>query len=58
MTKNMKIKTHERFKKTFLDIFKHKNIQYFGTNIQDQSIPGEVAARQVELSLVTFEQVR
>ena len=35
MSKNMKIGAHEGFRKTFLDIFKRKNIQYFGMNIQE-----------------------
>ena len=54
----MKIEPHERFRNFFLGIFKRKNIQYFGTNIQEQFIPGHIAAGQVKLPLITLEQVR
>ena len=54
----MKIESTEGFRKTFLDMFKRKNIQYFRTNIQEQSIPGNIAARQVELPFITYEQVK
>jgi len=33
LSKNMKITEQEGFRKTFLSIFKRKNIQYFGTHI-------------------------
>jgi len=58
MSHNMKIESSEGFQKTFLDIFKRKNIQYFGINIQEQSIPGSIAAGQVKLPLITYEQVK
>jgi len=54
----MKIEPHEGFRKTFLEIFKRKNVQYFGNNIQEQPIPGHTAAGQVELPLITLEQVK
>ena len=54
----MKVGAHEKFQKTFLGILKHKNIQYFGTNIQEQPTSAEIATGQVELALITLEQVR
>jgi len=54
----MKIEPQEGFRKNFFEIFKRKNIQYFGTNVQEQPIPGHVATRHVELPLVTLDQVR
>ena len=54
----MKIGAHEKFWKTFLDILKHKNIQYFGTNIQEQPTSAEIATGKVELALITLEQLR
>ena len=54
----MKIEPHEGLRKNFLEIFKRKNIQYFGTNVQEQPIPGRIAAGQVELPLITLEQVK
>ena len=51
----MKIGAHEKFRKTFLDILKHNNIQYFGTNIQEQPTSVEIATGQVELALITLE---
>jgi len=43
----MKITEQEGFRKTFLSIFKRKNIQYFGTNIQEISIPRNIAEGQL-----------
>ena len=39
LRKTMKIIGKEGFRKTFLGIFKQKNIQYFGTSIQEVPIP-------------------
>jgi len=50
----MKIDPHEGFRKTYLDIFKRENIQYFGSNGQEQSIPGHIAAGQLVLPLITL----
>jgi hypothetical protein len=58
VAKAIKIDPHEGFRKTYLDMFKRKNIQYFGTIVQEQSIPGSIAAGQVELPLITLEQVK
>ena len=49
MAKNMKIGAHEGFRKTFLDMFKRKIIQYFGTSTEEQPIPGEITAGQIKL---------
>ena len=54
----MKVAEQEGFRRNFLNIFKRKNIQYFGTNIQEISIPGNIAEGQVELPLITLDQVR
>jgi len=37
---------------------KEKNIQYFGTNIQEQPIPCNIVAGQVELPFNTYELVK
>jgi len=58
ISKSMKICPRQGFRKAYLDIFKRKNIQYFGTNVQEQPIPGNIAAKQVELPLITLEQVK
>jgi len=42
LPKNMKITEQEGFRKTFLSIFKRKNIQYFGTSIEEIPIPGNI----------------
>ena len=48
ISKSMKIDPRQGFQKIYLDIFKWKNIQYFGTNIQEHPILGNIATRQVE----------
>ena len=58
LAKKMKVAEQEGFRRNFLSIFKSKNIQYFGTNIQEISIPGNIAEGQVELPLITLDQVR
>ena len=58
ISKNIKIEPQERFWKNFLEIFKWKNILYFGTNVQEQPIPSHVAIGQVELPLITLDHVR
>ena len=54
----MKICPRQGFRKTYSDIFKRKNIQYFGTNVQEQPVPGNIAAWQVELPLITLEPIK
>ena len=58
INKRTKIDPRQGFWKSYLDIFKWKNIQYFRTNVQDQPIPGNIAAGQVELPLITLEQIK
>ena len=48
ISKNMKIGADEKFRKTFLDILKHKNIKYLGNNIQEKPTSAEIATAQVE----------
>jgi len=49
---------HEGFKCRFLNLFRRTNIQYFGTLIMEQSIPGHLATGQVELPLITLDQIK
>jgi len=58
LSKSLKMDSHEGFKKGFLNFFKRTNIQYFGTHIMEQSIPGHLATGQVELPLITLDQVK
>ena len=58
LKQQIKLHSHEGFTKPLFDIFKRRNIQYFGTNIQEQSIPGNLADGQVELPLVTLDQIK
>jgi len=58
LSKNLKMDSHEGFKRGTLNLFKHANIQYFGTHIMEQSIAGHLATGQVELPLITLEQVK
>jgi len=43
-----------------MDSFKRTktNIQYFGTQMMEQSIPGYLATGQVELPLVNLDQIK
>jgi len=50
--------SHEGFKRGFLNLFELTNIQHFGTHIMEQSIPGHLATGQVELPLITLDQVK
>jgi len=50
--------SHDGFKRGFLNLFKRTNIQYFGTRIMEQSILGHLATGQVELPLITLDQVK
>jgi len=50
--------SHEGFKRGFLNLFKRTNIEYFGTHIMEQSILGHLATGQVELPLITLDQVK
>ena len=58
LSKSLKMDSHEGFKHGFLNLFKRTNIQYFGTQIMEQSIPGHLATGQVELPLVTLDQIK
>ena len=49
---------HEGFKHSLLNLFKRSNTQYFGTQIMEQSIPKHLATGQVELPLITFDQIK
>jgi len=55
---SLKMDSHEGFKRGFLNLFKRTNIQYFGTHIMEQSIPGHLATGQVELPLIKLDQVK
>jgi len=57
-SKSLKMDSHEGFKRGFLNLFKRTNIQYFGTHIMEQSTPGHLATGQVELPLITLDQVK
>ena len=50
--------SHEGFKREFLSLFERANIQYFGTQILKQPIPGHLATGQVELPLITLDQIK
>jgi len=58
LSKNLKMDSHEGFERGFLNFFKRTNMQYFGTNIIEQSIPGHLPTGQVELPLITLDQVK
>ena len=58
LSKNLKMDSHEGFKRGILNLFKRTNIQYFGTHIMEQSIPGHLATGQIELPLITLDQVK
>ena len=47
----------EGFKRGFPNLFKRSNIQYFGTQIIEQPIPGHLATGQVVLPLITLDQI-
>jgi len=57
LSKRLKMDSHEGFKRGFLTLFKRANIQYFGTQIMEQLIPGHLATGQVELPLITLDQI-
>jgi len=50
--------SQEGFKRGFLTLFKRANIQYFGTQIMEEPIPGHLATGQVELPLITVDQIK
>jgi len=50
--------SHEGFQRGFLNLFRRTNIQYFGTYIMEQSIPGHLSTGQVELPLITLDQIK
>ena len=50
--------SHEGFKRGFLTLFKRANIQYFGTQIMEQAIPGHLVTGQVELPLISQDQIK
>jgi len=58
LSKSLKMDSHEGFKRGFLNLFKRSNIQYFGTQIMEQPIPGHLATGQVELPLITLDQIK
>jgi len=58
LSKSLKMDSHEGFKRGFLNLFQRSNIQYFGTQIMEQPIPGRLATRQVELPLITLDQIK
>jgi len=58
LSKSLKMDSHEGFKHRFLNLFKRSNTQYFRTQIMEQSIPGHLATGQVELPLVTLDQMK
>ena len=58
LKQQLQLSSHEGFSKSFLDIFKRRNIQYFGTNIQEKSIPSNLSSGQVELPLITLDLVK
>ena len=58
LSKSLKMNSHEGFKRGFLNLFKRSNIQYFGTQIMEQPIPGHLATVQVELPLITLDQIK
>ena len=43
LSKSLKMDPHEGFKHSLLNLVKRSNIQYFGTQIMEQSIPGYLA---------------
>jgi len=58
LNKSLKMDSHEAFKRGFLNLFKRSNIQYFGTQIMEQPIPGHLATGQVELPLITLDEIK
>jgi len=58
LSKRLQMDSHEGFKRGFLNLFKRSNIQYFGTQIIEQPIPGHLATGQVELPLITLDQIK
>jgi len=58
LSKSLKMDSHEGFKRGFLNLFRRTNIHFFGTHIMEQSIPGHLATEQVELSLITLDQIK
>jgi len=58
ISESMKIDPRQGFRKTYLDMFKQKNIPYFETNVHEQPIPGNTAAGQVELPIIILKQVK
>jgi len=58
LSKSLKKDSHEGFKHGFLNLFKRSNTQYFGTQIMEESIPGHLETGQVELLLITLDQIK
>jgi len=58
LSKSLKMDSHERFKHGFLNLFKRSNTQYFETQIMEQPIRGHLAPGQVELPLITLDQIK
>ena len=58
LSKSLEMDSHEGFKRGFLNLFKRTNVQSFGTHIIEQSIPGHLVTGQVQLPLVTLDQIK
>ena len=58
LSKSLKMDSLEGFKRGFLNLFQRSNIQYFGTQMMEQPIPRHLARGQVELPLITLDQIK
>jgi len=58
LSKSLKMDSHEGLKRGFLTLFKRANMQYFRTQIMQQPISSLLATGQVEIPLITLDQIK